>query len=71
VARILSGQDEARGNVGSYFDDDEEDDGMTLDCDDATAKASWRHQVPSMGHKPSVDLLLQMDQVMVRRVLAR
>lgn len=64
------GQDEARGNVGSYFDDEDDDGGMAFDCDDTADKTSWRNQVPSKGHEPSVDLLLQMDQVMVRRVLA-
>ena len=61
------GQDEARGNVGSYFDDDEE---MISNVNVDQDKEAWRNQVPPNGHEPSVELLLQMDQVMVRRVLA-
>ena len=59
------GVDEAQGNVGSYFDEDDESD----DGDDDPA-SQWRQDVPRDGHDPSVRLLLQMDQVMIRRVLS-
>ena len=59
------GRDEARGNAGSYFEEDKESD------DDAGDEpAPWTQQVPKGGWDPSVRLLLQMDQVMVRRVLS-
>lgn len=61
------GLDEARGNTGCYFDEDEENDDDDKN-DDATAV--WRKNLPPEGNKPSVRLLLQMDQVMVRRVLS-
>ncbi|KAI2511290.1 hypothetical protein MHU86_3072 [Fragilaria crotonensis] len=64
------GHDEARGNVGSYFEDKDDDDDMEkmemVDSD----RESWWNNVPPNGHEPSVDIVLQMDQVMVRRVLA-
>ena len=60
------GLDEARGNVGSYFD--EEQDSSDVGNDDEITQ--WRQDLPPIGYSPSVRLLLQMDQVMVRRVLS-
>ncbi len=60
------GLDEARGNIGSYFDDSEESD-ADMNQDET---APWRLEMPPEGYSPSVRLLLQMDQVMVRRVLS-
>jgi survival of motor neuron protein-interacting protein 1 len=59
------GEDEAQGNAGSYFDEDDESNGG-----DDDAAPQWKQHVPPEGHDPSVQLLLQMDQVMVRRVLS-
>lgn len=65
------GQDEARGNVGSYFEDKEDNDDMAMmDPLDSDRESSWSNSVPPRGHDPSIDVVLQMDQVMVRRVLA-
>ena len=76
------GLDEASGNSGSYFADDY---GETNDNhaskppeDKATDNAvntveelpPWRINLPADGYEPSVCLLLQMDQVMIRRVLS-
>ena len=63
------GHDEARGNVGSYFEDNDDND-MAMDPVDSDREPSWSDNVPPHGHEPSVDVLLQMDQVMIRRVLA-
>jgi gem associated protein 2 len=63
------GQDEASGNEGSYFDDDvmQDDDKSLQDENDETA---WNSLVPPTGHEPTADLLLQFDQVLIRRVLS-
>lgn len=58
------GPDEARGNVGSYYEQDQES------TDEEETTPSWRRAVPSTGHEPSVRLVCQMDQVMARRVLS-
>jgi len=61
------GLDEARGNVGSYFDEgNDSNDGGNEDVE----QAPWRQDLPQGGYSPSVRLVLQMDQVMVRRVLS-
>ena len=67
------GAQEAEGNIDGYFDDNEEDD------DDEEEEPEWksfmRKQNPNKdtisthGIQPSVSLLIQMDQVMTRRVL--
>ena len=61
------GRDEAMGNVGGYFDDSEND----VDEDDNNSEEipQWKLNLPKDGMKPSVRILLQMDQVMARRVL--
>lgn len=60
------GGDEARGNTGCYFEEDEEsdDEKNEVEC------PAWRNDLPQEGYIPSVRLLLQMDQVMIRRVLS-
>ena len=76
------GPDEADGNVGSYFQDDDDDARMTGsstkreddDSDEAAVQETiiipaWKQNVPVDGYTPTVSLLSQMDQVMVRRVL--
>ena len=77
------GDNEASGNVGAYFDDDNSDDDENGTKSD-TPKTSftgdeeeedipeWRRPgaIPPEGHAPSVSLMCQMDQVMIRRVLS-
>jgi survival of motor neuron protein-interacting protein 1 len=65
------GNDEARGNVNSYFgeDDDDEDDENDSKVSEEEIP-EWQKEVPDNGHSPSVRLLLQMDQVLVRSVLS-
>jgi survival of motor neuron protein-interacting protein 1 len=60
------GLDEARGNTGCYFDEDEQSDNEKNEDE----FPEWRNNLPQEGYIPSVQLLLQMDQVMVRRVLS-
>jgi len=97
------GKKEARGNVGSYFadddeyDDDNEEEGEDGDSDNdeegdgdsdkkdtdkkepregkgddenPTTLLDWRHNLPEEGYTPTTSLILQLDQVMVRSVLA-
>ncbi len=76
------GLDEASGNSGSYFADDycyANDNNASKPSQDKTkgddANAiedlpPWRTNLPTDGYEPSVCLLLQMDQVMIRRVLS-
>jgi survival of motor neuron protein-interacting protein 1 len=65
------GPDEANGNVNSYFGD--EYDGGTngsKEKEEADTAPEWQRGIPAGGHAPSVRLLSQMDQVLVRRVLS-
>lgn len=66
------GLEDASGNVCSYYGVDDDDHGSVIEGDDDEEEetAQWRVNLPSDGHVPSVRLLLQMDQVMVRRVLS-
>ena len=64
--RFCVGNDEARGNEGSYFDDD--DEGACDECVDESA--DWLAGIPPTGYTPSVRLLCQMDQVLIRIVLS-
>ena len=52
--------------VGEGSDDDNDKDDNTNNGDGAPA---WRTNLPAHGYTPTVSLLLQLDQVMVRRVL--
>jgi hypothetical protein len=54
-------------NLGSGFDhsDDDNETASKLDED----KEPWEEALPPQGYSPTVSLLLQMDQVMIRRVL--
>jgi len=73
------GADGARGNEGSYFEDDGDEvaepkneengsaDGRQLQ--EEPQEPAWRKNLPLRGYSPDVSLLLQLDQVMVRRVL--
>ena len=61
------GKDEASGNSNSYFGDDGNND-ENEDKDEEVPL--WEKGVPSTGYQPSVRLILQMDQVLVRRVLS-
>jgi len=79
------GYDEASGNTGAYFGDDYDNDGngnsngspgkgkevgaAILDLQEEEVPP-WRNNLPADGYEPNVRLLLQMDQVMVRRVLS-
>lgn len=60
------GQDDASGNVGGYFQDGYED--MEAN-DNYDQEPLWKANLPPEGYTPTVSLLLQMDQVMIRRVL--
>lgn len=62
------GLDEARGNTGCYFEEEENESDDNDNNDDEIPL--WRKDLPAEGYSPSVRLLLQMDQVMVRRVLS-
>jgi len=75
------GLDEARGNEGSYFDDSDDEmkeegdarktDEMKGESDvEKTVEITWHDEVPQNGHSPTVELLLQLDQVMIRQVLS-
>jgi gem associated protein 2 len=80
------GDTEASGNAGAYFDDDGDDDDEDSDENDKTNETTktsctgdkeeeipeWRRPgaIPREGHAPSVSLICQMDQVMIRRVLS-
>ena len=71
------GSDDARGNSGAYFADDYSDnDNDTADRkpsgdkEEEEALPPWRIDLPVDGYEPTVSLLLQMDQVMIRRVLS-
>lgn len=68
------GSDEAHGNINSYFGDDyhehtsETGRGAIEDADQSLPE--WQKYVPPSGYPPSVRLLAQMDQVLVRRVIS-
>lgn len=75
------GEDTASGNVAGYYDDDDneddddENDNGGIDPKDnqdmtESDNPAWRQNLPSNGHPPDTSLLLQLDQVMIRRVLA-
>ena len=76
------GKQDAEGNAGAYFGDDDDDendtalkrteDGETDDEEKESAVPAWRRGLPvEEGYYwPTTSLLLQMDQVMVRRVLS-
>lgn len=76
---------EARGNMGSYFgSDDGEDEEMKDAKDEEETKPHqgdkksdsngntdlWRNGLPEEGYAPTTSLIQQLDQVMVRRVIA-
>ena len=66
------GRDEAQGYYqdDDHEEDDEEDSNMVDDKSSGRKVEPWRDTIPPAGHPPSTALLCQMDQVMVRRVLA-
>jgi gem associated protein 2 len=68
------GYDDASGNAGGYFQDDDNDEtGATeeasVEKSPKDVDASWESSLPTEGYTPTISLLLQLDQVMVRRVL--
>ena len=65
------GVDEARGNEESYFDDDEknEETAGIIDGVEGADVPAWRVGLPNTGYTPTISLLLQMDQVLIRRAL--
>lgn len=63
------GGDEANGNVNSYFGE-EYIGADNNDKDTEPVLPQWQRDIPADGHAPSVRLLAQMDQVLVRRVLS-
>jgi survival of motor neuron protein-interacting protein 1 len=83
---FMVGFAEAEGNVGHYFDTTSEDseksneslDSIAIDSNPVEKETmtvpppvdSWRTHVPSTGYVPTTSLLLQMDQVMVRKLLS-
>ena len=77
------GLDEASGNSGAYFGDEYECgyDNVAKQQGEQKEKkdncllteelpSCWRMNLPSDGYEPTVRLLLQMDQVMIRRVIS-
>ena len=66
------GRDKAQGYYqdDDHEEDDEEDTNMVDDKSSRRKVEPWRDTIPPTGHPPSTALLCQMDQVMVRRVLA-
>jgi survival of motor neuron protein-interacting protein 1 len=78
------GSQEAEGNIGGYYDDhdvDDEEDGeneqdSAMEEEEEGEQPEWRRYLQQHsthgggGMKPSVSLLIQMDQVMTRRVLS-
>lgn len=64
------GRDEAHGNAGSYFGDNDDDDGSDDDGEAENEEEEWRRNLPPNGYKPEVKLMLQLDQVMIRRVFS-
>jgi survival of motor neuron protein-interacting protein 1 len=82
---FCAGHAEAQGNAAAYYEDDTlaivaaaendndcNDDEDTEDPGDgasAIPTATWQRNLPEKGFAPTVSLLLQMDQVMIRRVL--
>lgn len=58
------GPDDASGNPGGYFHDSDNDE-----SENEGDVADWKKHLPTAGYSPTVRLLLQMDQVMIRRVL--
>eukprot|EP00934_Nitzschia_sp_Nitz4_P007993 Nitzschia sp. Nitz4//scaffold114_size70088//61651//62691//NITZ4_005990-RA/size70088-processed-gene-0.27-mRNA-1//1//CDS//3329533462//7983//frame0 len=59
------GPEEARGNPESYYGQEEEDG------DEKEEEIpAWKQTIPSTGHIPTVHLLCQLDQVLIRRILA-
>jgi len=66
---FILGKDEAEGNVGGYFDDDESSKSENDSDANLADIPEWRMNIPKDGHLPTVSLLLQMEQIMARRVL--
>lgn len=70
------GKDESEGNVNNYFDQSDNDDEEESDIegeDDSMGDSNnvrTSKQIQKEGHPPTLQLLLQMDQVMTRRVLS-
>lgn len=68
------GVDDASGNSGAYFANDYgEDDNREESKEQQGGNGDlppWRKNLPMDGYVPTVPLLLQMDQVMIRRVLS-
>ena len=70
------GSDEANGNSNAYFGDDysevEKSENSPIVGNNEAAEdiPEWQKDIPARGHAPSVRLLAQMDQVLVRRVLS-
>ena len=59
------GDTQAQGNKDGYFDDSPND----LQHQSGQETPLWKPDLPENGYVPSVQLIAQMDQVMVRRVL--
>ena len=64
------GNAEAQGNAGSYFHDDDNDNDDDRDGSSEEEVPEWRKGIPPNGHTPSTRLVLQLDQVLVRRFLS-
>jgi gem associated protein 2 len=59
------GRNAANGNPGGYYHDESDEERGSEP--NGTAEP-WREELPEKGYLPTVSLLLQMDQVMIRRV---
>lgn len=72
------GADDASGNFGAYFANDYDNNNIVENTEEKNINGdkkivelpSWMTNLPTDGYEPSVSLLLQMDQVMIRRVLS-
>jgi len=78
------GQDEASGNIGGYFHDDDQEEKKTNEINknitesknesnihfSSTNEHEWNSStVPYFGHPPSTKILCQFDQILTRRVI--
>lgn len=65
------GRDEAMGNTGSYFGGEDDIEEVTDNKGEKNGDVpEWKQNIPSAGYDPDVKIVLQMDQVLVRRVLS-
>lgn len=66
------GHDEACGNIKSYFGEEYDNlqSGMVTMNGNVDEASDWKCNLPPNGHVPTVRVVSQMDQVLVRKVLS-